>query len=128
MYAATLLKSVTAGSEPIIEEGWEYRRVGEVVWTKTQNANINNLAQDTEYEFYAYAVTNSYPMTKGETLKFRTLKATADLDAADYGVKHLPEPGRQCSYTRRRRLIVRSGSNHRRYDGQKGRTLPHSSR
>ena len=92
MYAATLRKSVTAGSEPIIEEGWEYRRVGEVVWTKTQNANINNLAQDAEYEFYAYAVTNSYPMTKGETLKFRTLKATSDLDAADYGVNIYPNP------------------------------------
>lgn len=92
MYAATLRKAVTAGSEPIIEEGWEYRRVGEVVWTKTQNANINNLAQDAEYEFYAYAVTNSYPMTKGETLKFRTLKATTDLDAADYGVNIYPNP------------------------------------
>ncbi len=92
MYGASLRKSVTAGSEPIVEEGWEYKRVGEVVWTNTKNANINNLAQDTEYEFYAYAVTNSYPMTKGETLKFRTLKATADLDAADYGVNIYPNP------------------------------------
>lgn len=92
MYGASLRKSVTAGSEPIVEEGWEYKRVGEVVWTNTKNANINNLAQDTEYEFYAYAVTNSYPMTKGETLKFRTLKATTDLDAADYGVNIYPNP------------------------------------
>ena len=92
MYGASLRKSVTAGSEPIVEEGWEYKRVGEVVWTNTKNANINNLAQDTEYEFYAYAVTNSYPMTKGETLKFRTLKATSDLDAADYGVNIYPNP------------------------------------
>ena len=92
MYGASLRKLVTAGSEPIVEEGWEYKRVGEVVWTNTKNANINNLAQDTEYEFYAYAVTNSYPMTKGETLKFRTLKATSDLDAADYGVNIYPNP------------------------------------
>ena len=92
MYGASLRKSVTAGSEPIVEEGWEYKRVGEVVWTNTKNANINNLAQDTEYEFYAYAVTNSYPMTKGETLKFRTLKAQSDLDAADYGVNIYPNP------------------------------------
>ena len=92
MYAATLRKEVTAGSESIIEEGWEYKKVGEVVWTKTQNANLNSLALDTEYEFYAYAITNSYPMTKGETLKFRTLKATTDLDAADYGVNIYPNP------------------------------------
>ena len=92
MYAATLRKEVTAGSESIIEEGWEYKKVGEVVWTKTQNANLNSLALDTEYEFYAYAITNSYPMTKGETLKFRTLKATSDLDAAGYGVNIYPNP------------------------------------
>ena len=31
-------------------------------------------------------------MTKGETLKFRTLKAQSDLDAADYGVNIYPNP------------------------------------
>jgi len=92
VYAATLRKTVTAGTEPIVEQGWKYKKVGEVVWTQTTDGNLNGLGQNTEYEFYAYAVTSSYPMTKGETLKFRTLKSTSDLDAADYGVTIFPNP------------------------------------
>ena len=64
MYAATLRKTVTAGTEPIVEQGWKYKKVGEVVWTQTTDGNLNGLGQNTEYEFYAYAVTNTYPMTK----------------------------------------------------------------
>ena len=91
MYAATLRKTVTAGTEPIVEQGWKYKKVGEVVWTQTTDGNLSGLGQNTEYEFYAYAVTNTYPMTKGETLRFTTLSAS-DVDRADYRVVVYPNP------------------------------------
>ncbi len=91
MYAATLRKTVTAGTEPIVEQGWKYKKVGEVVWTQTTDGNLNGLGQNTEYEFYAYAVTNTYPMTKGETLRFTTFSAS-DVDRADYRVVVYPNP------------------------------------
>ena len=91
MYAATLRKTVTAGTEPIVEQGWKYKKVGEVVWTQTTDGNLNGLGQNTEYEFYAYAVTNTYPMTKGETLRFTTISAS-DVDRADYRVVVYPNP------------------------------------
>ena len=91
VYAATLRKTVTAGTEPIVEQGWKYKKVGEVVWTQTTDGNLNGLGQNTEYEFYAYAVTNTYPMTKGETLRFTTLSAS-DVDRADYRVVVYPNP------------------------------------
>jgi len=91
MYAAKLRKTVTAGTEPIVEQGWKYKKVGEVVWTQTTDGNLSGLGQNTEYEFYAYAVTNTYPMTKGETLRFTTLSAS-DIDRADYRVVVYPNP------------------------------------
>ena len=91
VYAATLRKTVTAGTEPIVEQGWKYKKVGEVVWTQTTDGNLNGLGQNTEYEFYAYAVTNTYPMTKGETLRFTTFSAS-DVDRADYRVVVYPNP------------------------------------
>ena len=91
MYAAKLRKTVTAGTEPIVEQGWKYKKVGEVVWTQTTDSNLNGLGQNTEYEFYAYAVTNTYPMTKGETLRFTTI-SVSDIDRADYRVVVYPNP------------------------------------
>ena len=91
MYAATLRKTVTAGTEPIVEQGWKYKKVGEVVWTQTTDGNLSGLGQNTEYEFYAYAVTNTYPMTKGETLRFTTL-AAVDVERVDYKVIVYPNP------------------------------------
>ena len=91
VYAATLRKTVTAGTEPIVEQGWKYKKVGEVVWTQTTDGNLNGLGQNTEYEFYAYAVTNTYPMTKGETLRFTTFSAS-DVDRADYREVVYPNP------------------------------------
>ncbi|MFC2390354.1 MAG: fibronectin type III domain-containing protein [Bacteroidota bacterium] len=91
MYAATLRKTVAAGTEPIVEQGWKYKKVGEVIWTQTTDGNLSGLGQNTEYEFYAYAVTNTYPMTKGETLRFTTFSAS-DVDRADYRVVVYPNP------------------------------------
>ena len=90
-YAATLRKVVTIGTEPILEEGWYYKKSSETDWQKTSNANLTGLGINTEYQFYAYAVTKSYPMTKGEILTFKTLKTT-DLDEASYGANIYPNP------------------------------------
>ena len=90
-YAAMLTKTITAGTEPIVEEGWEYKRVGEVVWTKTTDGNLNNLGQNTEYEFYAYAVTSNYPKVKGAVIRFKTLQCT-DLETATYDIDIYPNP------------------------------------
>ena len=91
MYAATLRKTVAAGTEPIVEQGWYYKKVGEVVWTKTTDGNLNGLGQNTEYEFYAYAVTSTFPTTKGDTLRFTTL-AAVDVESVDYKVIVYPNP------------------------------------
>ena len=91
-YAATLRKEVTVGSEPILEEGWYYKKSSETEWQKTSNANLTGLGINTEYQFYAYAVTQSYPMTKGDILIFKTLQTQTDLDGADYGVNIYPNP------------------------------------
>ena len=90
-YAAMLTKTITAGTEPIVEEGWEYKRVGEVVWTRTTDGNLNNLGQNTEYEFYAYAVTSNYPKVKGAVIRFKTLQCT-DLETATYDIDIYPNP------------------------------------
>lgn len=90
-YAATLRKVVTIGTEPILEEGWYYKKSSETDWQKTSNANLTGLGINTEYQFYAYAITKSYPMTKGEILTFKTLKTT-DLDEASYGANIYPNP------------------------------------
>ena len=90
-YAAMLTKTVTEGTESIVEEGWEYKRVGEVVWTKTTDGNLNNLGQNTEYEFYAYAVTSNYPKVKGAVIRFKTLQCTV-LETATYDIDIYPNP------------------------------------
>ena len=91
MYAATLRKTVVAGTEPIVEQGWYYKKVGEVVWTKTTDGNLNGLGQNTEYEFYAYAVTSTFPTTNGDTLRFTTF-AAVDVESVDYKVIVYPNP------------------------------------
>ena len=91
MYAAKLHKTVVAGTEPIVEQGWKYKKVGEVVWTQTTDSNLNGLGQNTEYEFYAYAVTSTFPTTKGDTLRFTTL-AAVDVERVDYKVIVYPNP------------------------------------
>ncbi|GHV72372.1 hypothetical protein FACS1894201_01180 [Bacteroidia bacterium] len=72
---ATLNKSVTAGSETIIALGFRYRESSESSWTISTSDNITGLTANTQYEFYAYAVTAS-GTTNGSTLTFTTAAAT----------------------------------------------------
>ena len=46
---------------------------------------------NTEYEFYAYAVTSNYPKVKGAVIRFKTLQCT-DLETATYDIDIYPNP------------------------------------
>ena len=72
--------SITLGSELITDQGFEWRLLGQTLWTPTSVALINNamihnltgLTANTHYEFRAYATTIS-GIAYGETKSFRTL-------------------------------------------------------
>ncbi len=76
----TLNGSITLGSESITDNGFEWRLLGETIWTPVSvvlnnNAmiyNLNGLTANTEYEFRAYATTES-ATTYGDVNTFRTL-------------------------------------------------------
>ena len=76
----TLNGSITLGSELITDNGFEWRLLGETIWTPVSvvlnnNAmiyNLNGLTANTEYEFRAYATTES-ATTYGDVNTFRTL-------------------------------------------------------
>ncbi|MCK9162892.1 MAG: fibronectin type III domain-containing protein, partial [Bacteroidales bacterium] len=76
----TLRGTITAGSELISAQGFEWRELGETIWTPLtvtliDNAmihNLNGLTANTEYEFRAYATTAS-AITYGTAQTFRTL-------------------------------------------------------
>lgn len=78
---ATLNKTVTAGTESIIEEGFNYKKSAESGWTLSATGNLTGLSANTEYQFYAYATTASGTVN-GETLPFTTTVMT-DIDIAD---------------------------------------------
>ncbi len=72
--------TITLGSELITDNGFEWRLLGETIWTPVSvvlnnNAmiyNLNGLTANTEYEFRAYATTES-ATTYGDVNTFRTL-------------------------------------------------------
>ena len=76
----TLNGTITLGSELITDNGFELRLLGETIWTPVSvvlnnNAmiyNLNGLTANTEYEFRAYATTES-ATTYGDVNTFRTL-------------------------------------------------------
>lgn len=72
---ATLNKDVVAHtSEPVITQGWRYKKVVDDNWLTTTVAELTNLSPDTEYEFYAFATTSlNASGYVGETLVFTTL-------------------------------------------------------
>ncbi|GHV43057.1 hypothetical protein FACS1894180_1040 [Bacteroidia bacterium] len=69
---ATLNGTFTAGTETIIEQGYKYKKANEVVRLVSADGHLTNLTPNTEYQFFAYAVTDTYAMTTGETLTFST--------------------------------------------------------
>ena len=70
---ATLNKTVTTCSETATEQGFKYKKTSETVWQTSTTGSLTGLSPNTEYQFYAYAVTASFPMTYCETLTFKTL-------------------------------------------------------
>ncbi|MDR2840372.1 MAG: leucine-rich repeat protein, partial [Paludibacter sp.] len=70
--SATLNKTVIGSCEPIISQGFQYKKVGESNWLASESGNLTGLIVGTQYEFYAYATTASGTVT-GDTLTFTTL-------------------------------------------------------
>jgi uncharacterized protein YjdB len=68
---ATLNKSVTEGSETIIEQGFKYKQSSASSWTTSASGSLTGLTADTQYEVYAYATTAT-GTTNGTTLTFKT--------------------------------------------------------
>ncbi|PID94528.1 MAG: hypothetical protein CSA89_01525 [Bacteroidales bacterium] len=92
--SATLNKTVVAGTEVILEEGWFYKPKSAQQWTKVTEATIVDLIPNTAYEFYAYAQTASFAETKGSILEFTTKEQSTGIDLADYGVVLYPNPAK----------------------------------
>lgn len=90
--AVTLAKTVTAGTEPVTEEGWYYRKATDTQWIKTTVAGLAGLEQNTVYEFYAYASTATMPQVNGAVKTFTTQQCTGIGDTSSYGVELYPNP------------------------------------
>jgi hypothetical protein len=72
---ATLNKTVTAGTEPVIEEGFRYKKAVESEWQTAAAGDLTGLTAGTEYQFYAFATTASGTVS-GHTLTFTTVDGT----------------------------------------------------
>ena len=75
---ATLNKTVTAGTETITEQGFKYKKTSETTWETSTTGVLTDLTQNTQYEFYAYATTETYASINGETLTFLTTYTSID--------------------------------------------------
>ena len=69
---ATLNKNVTIGNEVITEQGFKYKKTSETAWETNTTGSLTNLTPNTQYQFFAYAVTATFPITTGDTLNFTT--------------------------------------------------------
>ena len=75
---ATLNKTVTEGSETITEQGFKYKKTADATWLTSATGTLTGLTPNTQYEFYAYAVTATYPSTNGATLTFTTADTSTE--------------------------------------------------
>ena len=92
---AKLGMNIAMGSETdIIEKGWNYRKVGEVDWINTKTDVVRGLFENTNYEFYAYVVTQNYPRNYGDTLRFTTPVCT-NIDGVEYRLNIYPNPANE---------------------------------
>lgn len=91
--SAILSSSVTVGSESIEEQGFYYKKISDTNWIKTTNATINNLDEQTDYQYFAYATTATFPITTGDTISFRTPKCeVVAMEIANIDIKLYPNP------------------------------------
>ena len=79
---ATLNKSVTAGSQTITAQGFEYRVSGTSSWNTSTTGNLSGLTANTTYQFRAYATTAS-GTTYGSILTFTTLVVPGNVPVND---------------------------------------------
>ncbi|MDY5800412.1 MAG: fibronectin type III domain-containing protein [Candidatus Onthomorpha sp.] len=76
--AATLNGTITAGSEPITEQGFMYKSATAAEWTsvsatgETMSASLTDLVAETTYEYKAFATTESGTI-EGEVMSFTTI-------------------------------------------------------
>jgi len=70
--SATLNKTVVAGSETILEQGFYYKKPSDSNWILSTTGNLTGLTANTEYKFYAYAKTVSTNVYNGSILTFAT--------------------------------------------------------
>jgi hypothetical protein len=69
--SAILNKTVTAGTETITAQGFEYRIADGSAWSTSITGDLSDLTAGTTYQFYAYATTESGTVN-GSTLTFTT--------------------------------------------------------
>ena len=74
----TLNKTITVGTEPITAQGFKYKKISETTWQTSDTGILTDLTPNTQYEFYAYATTETYPSINGETLTFATINTSID--------------------------------------------------
>ena len=81
--SAVLNKTVVAGSETIIEEGFYYKESsdGGGSWISSMTGVLTGLSANAEYQFYAYAAT-ALKTVNGDVLMFTTGKTT-DVDVVN---------------------------------------------
>ena len=70
--SATLNKSITQGSEPILVQGFQYRIKGTEEWLPSSNGNLTGLNVNTTYQFRAFATTASGTTYGDPPLEFTT--------------------------------------------------------
>ncbi len=91
---ATLNKTVTAGSEDIIAEGWKYRVETSTVFSDVPaDGQLTSLAPNTRYYYFAYATTATFTMVTGDTLSFTTDEPTG-LELTECNVSIYPNPAK----------------------------------
>ena len=93
---ATLNGTISAGSETITAQGFEYKTEGVEVWSSVEadgenmSATLSDLEASTTYEFRAFATTES-GNTYGETMTFTTLSASG-LEQIESGLSAIVYP------------------------------------
>lgn len=96
--SATLNKQVTAGSEIILSQGWKFRRAndaGSPWFDADASGAVANLSPETEYMFFAYATTSTFPMLTGDTLRFTTPECPpVGLELAESTITIYPNPAK----------------------------------
>ena len=93
---ATLNGTISAGSETITAQGFEYKAEGVENWSSVEangenmSATLSDLEASTTYEFRAFATTES-GNTYGETMTFTTLSASG-LEQIESGLSAIVYP------------------------------------